>query len=401
MTQHDYSIANDNGAAFRSDVNNAFVAGQHKNSGGTAPSVTHAFQWWADTSSGLLKLRDSANTGWITIGTLASTNLGLLALTGGSLTGSLELDAFEDVASASPCNIGAASSNFVRITGAAAITAFDTVAAGVWRIIRFASTPLISHNAAVILPGSAAITAAANDACLAVSLGSGNWIVLLYQRASGAALAPDAFSMTSIATTAHSLTNADNGKTFVYTGSCTVNIALPSSLANGWSVNLFNTSVGSDTPLTLIASSWSGLDSPATSLRVLGRPGCNRLDVTLVGSLFYTSERAAVVGGVSPAVASRYSFNHNIAARPNNDKVGAYIVCVASDIGFSPGNEVCLASTTLYNASAGGFGLSLKTGASQTVIADVGGNGIQVTKEDFSSAVITAANWKLFLTARY
>lgn len=48
--------------------------------------------WWADTSAGLLKQRNSANAAWITIGTLASTNLGLLSLAGGTLTGALLAD---------------------------------------------------------------------------------------------------------------------------------------------------------------------------------------------------------------------------------------------------------------------------------------------------------------------
>ena len=48
--------------------------------------------WWADTTTGLLKQRNSANSAWITIGTLASTNLGLLSLAGGTLTGALLAD---------------------------------------------------------------------------------------------------------------------------------------------------------------------------------------------------------------------------------------------------------------------------------------------------------------------
>jgi hypothetical protein len=51
--------------------------GQHYNSGAAQPSTTYAYQWWPDTTTGLLKLRNAANNAWITIGTLADANLGL------------------------------------------------------------------------------------------------------------------------------------------------------------------------------------------------------------------------------------------------------------------------------------------------------------------------------------
>jgi hypothetical protein len=92
MAQHDYIIANQSGAAFRSDLNNGLAAIVSQNSGAADPSTTYAYQWWADTTAGLLKIRNAANNAWITIGTLADANLGLLALGGGTLTGALLLD---------------------------------------------------------------------------------------------------------------------------------------------------------------------------------------------------------------------------------------------------------------------------------------------------------------------
>lgn len=59
-------------------------------SGATAPTVTQAYMLWADTTNGLLKIRNAGNTAWITIGTLGSANLGLLpAPTYGSFTAGL------------------------------------------------------------------------------------------------------------------------------------------------------------------------------------------------------------------------------------------------------------------------------------------------------------------------
>jgi hypothetical protein len=53
----------------------------------------YAYQWWADTTTGLLKIRNAANSAWVTIGTLASANLGLLPLAGGTMTGVLAVTA--------------------------------------------------------------------------------------------------------------------------------------------------------------------------------------------------------------------------------------------------------------------------------------------------------------------
>jgi hypothetical protein len=92
MAQHDYILANQSGAAFRSDLNNGLAAIVSQNSGAAQPSTTYAYQWWADTTTGLLKIRNAANNAWITIGTLADANLGLLSLAGGTLTGALLVD---------------------------------------------------------------------------------------------------------------------------------------------------------------------------------------------------------------------------------------------------------------------------------------------------------------------
>jgi hypothetical protein len=67
MAQHDYVIANGTGAAVRSDLNNALAAIVSQNSGATAPSTTYAYMPWADSTTGLYKIRNAANNGWITL----------------------------------------------------------------------------------------------------------------------------------------------------------------------------------------------------------------------------------------------------------------------------------------------------------------------------------------------
>jgi hypothetical protein len=91
VAQHDYVISNGTGAAVRSDLNGALAAIATNNSGATAPTTTYAYQWWPDTTTGLLKIRNAANSAWVTVGTLASTNLGLASLAGATFTGNVIL----------------------------------------------------------------------------------------------------------------------------------------------------------------------------------------------------------------------------------------------------------------------------------------------------------------------
>ena len=65
MATHDYVIANQSGAAFRTDLNNALAAIQSNNSNSSSPATTVSYQWWADTSAAVMKIRNSANDGWI------------------------------------------------------------------------------------------------------------------------------------------------------------------------------------------------------------------------------------------------------------------------------------------------------------------------------------------------
>jgi len=91
VATHDYNIANGTGAAVRSDLNDALAAIVSNNSSATAPATTYAYMWWADTTTGLLKIRNAANSAFITVGTLASTNFGLAALAGATFTGDVIL----------------------------------------------------------------------------------------------------------------------------------------------------------------------------------------------------------------------------------------------------------------------------------------------------------------------
>lgn len=95
-----------------------------------------------------------------------------------------------DIASATTPDIGAAIGDFVNITGTTTITGFAPATAGFRRLLKFEGVLQLTHHAtSMILPTGANITTEANDIAEFVSLGSGNWRCIRYQRADGTPLA--------------------------------------------------------------------------------------------------------------------------------------------------------------------------------------------------------------------
>ena len=122
------------------------------------------------------------------------------------------------IASAGTTNIGAANAEYLSVSGTTTITAFDTVVAGIYRVLQFQGALTLTHNGtSLILPGAANITTAAGDVAGFVSLGSGNWRCQWYQRASGAPVVNPAASETvqgivELATEAEGLTGTDTSR---------------------------------------------------------------------------------------------------------------------------------------------------------------------------------------------
>ncbi len=90
MATHDYSLANQSGAAFRGDLNNALSAIASNNSSSTDPATTFAHQWYVDTGDSTLKIRNAANSAYVNVsavGGIGTANLGLALAASPSFTG--------------------------------------------------------------------------------------------------------------------------------------------------------------------------------------------------------------------------------------------------------------------------------------------------------------------------
>lgn len=120
-----------------------------------------------------------------------------------------------DIASATTTDIGAATGNYVDVTGTTTITGLGTIQAGVIRIVRFTGALTLTHNAtSLILPGGANITTVAGDVAVFVSLGSGNWRCVSYTKIDGSPLSVPAGGVVQVV---NSLLTTPVNVTSVYT----------------------------------------------------------------------------------------------------------------------------------------------------------------------------------------
>ena len=70
-TGGNYVVDNSTGANVRADINEIYDAILTMNSGGSAPSYAKSYTFWADTTAGIMKMRNGANNAFINLFTLA------------------------------------------------------------------------------------------------------------------------------------------------------------------------------------------------------------------------------------------------------------------------------------------------------------------------------------------
>ena len=90
----DYNLANQVGSSFRAELNTVLGDVQSLNTGSSDPSTTVAYKIWVDTSTNLLKIRNSSNNGWLVLGSLTdaahTNNFGLATKASPDFTGTVD-----------------------------------------------------------------------------------------------------------------------------------------------------------------------------------------------------------------------------------------------------------------------------------------------------------------------
>lgn len=72
MATHDYVIDNATAAAVRADINSVLAAIRTTNSSATPPAQTFGGMLWFDTANNAFKMRNAADSAWVTIGTIGT-----------------------------------------------------------------------------------------------------------------------------------------------------------------------------------------------------------------------------------------------------------------------------------------------------------------------------------------
>lgn len=217
-------IQNQAGLPFRQKMNLMLSALNTCFAGTTEPTVTEAYMNWLDTSvtPNVLKRRNAGDTAFEThpLQSLADATKiiadAAMPKAGGNFTGAANANKGADIASAATTDLGAATGEYVRVTGTTTITALGTAQAGTQREVTFASALTLTHNAtSLILPTSTNITTAAGDCASFRSEGGGNWRCVKYQRADGSSLASDVTNQRMLLTAS---VNTTGGTSVDFTG---------------------------------------------------------------------------------------------------------------------------------------------------------------------------------------
>ncbi len=108
---------------------------------------------------------------------------------GDTMLGALNWNGVVNLASAATVNIGAAASNFIRITGTTAITSFDAGPIGAERILTFVAACTLTQGTGIGLPGTGNITTQPGDVVTFVCTAASTWKCTSYLRQDGTPIA--------------------------------------------------------------------------------------------------------------------------------------------------------------------------------------------------------------------
>jgi hypothetical protein len=176
------------GLSLVQDINNANDSLNTCNSGGSAPanqlsgSPSNSNCWDDTSTANWIKHKIYMGGSWVVTAYYDLTNSLYTGIVGGG--------AVNNVASATTTDLCSVNPAYLNVTGATTITGFgSTCPTGTWKRIQFSGALTLTYNAtSLIIQTAANVTTAAGDTADVVALGSGNWIVTAYHRATGAAL---------------------------------------------------------------------------------------------------------------------------------------------------------------------------------------------------------------------
>jgi hypothetical protein len=132
---------------------------------------------WIDDSASPWVLKRYVNGGWAIEAAFDPSTSSYVGVIGGGLG---------SIASASTTDLNSVPQANVTITGTTTIASFGSASpAGIEKTIRFSGALTLTNSSSLTVPGGFDLTTATNDRAKVTHLGSGNWEITQYTRASG------------------------------------------------------------------------------------------------------------------------------------------------------------------------------------------------------------------------
>ena len=423
MSQEDYVLASgQSGTNLRTDIQAHLRALLSQNSGASEPATMYAYMLWLDTTNGLLKQRNGANTGWVIRATAAETRV-----VAKSSAYTVVDDDFGKTFKASG-------------TWSLALTAAATLADGFWFEIRNtgSGTITIDPDGSEQVDGATTVALAAGESCTVVCDGAGFFTI--GRPATSATTVTVPVRQTVLAGPVDSAGLAAFGGS---TGGTTVTATgtLVATAANG-----FGSSGAVDVVGSVTNPSWTGLSTNGTMYlyvdiaggvatpgsgtlapnyqwggtysttsgqftfgiqEMVGKVGngssavqTNRVyvgEVTVAGSVVTAITWYALMGRYSsaaqaiPSLGGTIDLSHNLGVKPKVSTVS--LVNVTAQEGYSTGDEVSEADYYIEVASHG-FATRLRALVVRLIYA-AGANIYVLNATTGAAAVITPANWNV------
>jgi hypothetical protein len=282
------------------------------------------------------------------------------------------------------------------ITGTSTITGFDTVRAGIWKIVKFEGALTLTHNATnLILPGAANVTTADGDIAIFFSEGSGNWRCVSYFRAANQPVQDTSATVKGVvelATDAETLTGTD-----------TARAVTPANVKSVLGLTKLNSGSASGATLDIVMTSYTGYAHKLLVLDLV--PATDSVTLSMQVS---TDGGGSYLGGVAYNDVIQL-LDDNGTSLVQNSTGGAQVrLSYATNIG-NGSNEGISSVVTMFNTTSTAkwpkfsFDSAWISSDATPRFVDGRGGGAYRTAQDtdavrisFSSGNITSGTWALY-----
>jgi hypothetical protein len=289
-----------------------------------------------------------------------------------------------DIASATTTDIGAQTTNFLRVTGTTTITGLGTNYNGP-RFLRFADALTLTNGSALSLPGGANITTAAGDRAIAIpkaTSGTADGWIVLYQKASGLPASTTGLALSGANTDITSLAAPALGAATATTqAAATSNTTVATTAFVQQEVPAASTTAAGKAELATTAETEAGSDTG----RVVTPAG-------LKGALGFSNGFLSTDQTITPN--SVLNVAHGLGARPYLFNVVLKCIDAGGEAGFAQNDEAQIVQTI-----PGVSVISASADATNVIIGYTGASTYVLHKTTQVATTITSAKWAFVVRA--